>query len=51
MGSHRTYTNEGILRPVVIPTYSELDEDIIRTNMRTDNMTRKKYFALLNQCK
>lgn len=35
VGSHRSYIKEGILRPVIIPTYNEIDVDIIRSNMRT----------------
>ena len=49
--SHRTYIKEGCLRPLVIPTYSEIDDDIIHGLMRTAGMTRKKYFEYLEQCK
>jgi predicted RNA binding protein YcfA (HicA-like mRNA interferase family) len=50
-GSHRSYTKAGCLRPIVIPTYDEIDDDIIRSNMRTAAMDRKKYFELLEKCK
>ena len=33
-GSHRSYTKAGIVRPVVIPKYSEVGIDIIRSNAR-----------------
>ncbi|MEN6438184.1 MAG: type II toxin-antitoxin system HicA family toxin [Syntrophobacter sp.] len=49
--SHRSYTKPGILRPVVIPTYNEIDDDIIRGLMRTAGLTRAKYFEYLEQCK
>ncbi len=49
--SHRSYTKPGILRPVIIPTYNEIDVDIIKNNMRTANMTREQYFAYLKECK
>jgi len=47
----RYYVKEGVLRPVVIPTYVEVDLDIIKSNMRTAGMTREEYFELLNECK
>ena len=46
-GSHRSYTKEGVVRPVVIPKYSEVGLDIIRSNMRTAGMSRKEYMRLL----
>ena len=50
-GSHRTYSKKGIIRPIVIPTYNEIDIDIIKSNMRTAGMTRERYFELLKKCK
>ena len=50
-GDHRSYVKKGILRPVVIPTYREIDTEIIRSNMRTAGMTRERYFELLKKCK
>jgi len=50
-GSHRSYSKPGCLRPVVIPTYDEIDDDIIRSNMKTASMDRKKYFELLEKCR
>ena len=49
-GTHRSYVKKGILRPVVIPTYKEIDVEIIRSNMRTAKMSRERYFKLLNEC-
>lgn len=50
-GDHRCYSKDGVLRPVVIPKYREIDVDIIRGNMRTANMSRERYFELLSECK
>ena len=49
-GSHRSYIKEGVLRPVVIPTYTEVLTHIIKSNMRTAEMTRKRYFEPLAEC-
>jgi predicted RNA binding protein YcfA (HicA-like mRNA interferase family) len=50
-GSHRSYVRQGVHRPVIIPTYKEIDVDIIKSNMRTANMSRAEYFEYLRQCK
>ncbi len=50
-GSHRTYVRDDCLRPVVIPTYTEVQVDIIQANMRTAKMSRKEYLRLLEECK
>jgi predicted RNA binding protein YcfA (HicA-like mRNA interferase family) len=50
-GTHRSYVKKGIARPVVIPTYKEIDTEIIRSNMRTAGMSRDEYFRLLKGCK
>ena len=50
-GSHRAYIKKGCIRPVIIPTYKEVDKDIITSNMRTAKMTREEYFKLLEECK
>ncbi len=47
-GSHRSYVKEGVLRPVIIPTYPEVDVHIIRGKMRTASMTRKDTFSCWN---
>lgn len=51
IGSHRTYSKKGIARPIVIPTYKEVDVYIIRTNMRTANISREQYFKYSEECK
>jgi hypothetical protein len=48
-GSHRSYVKEGIARPIVIPTYTELPIAIIRSNLRTDGISREEYFRLLSE--
>jgi predicted RNA binding protein YcfA (HicA-like mRNA interferase family) len=50
-GDHRTYSKAGVSRPVIIPTYKEVDIMIILSNMRTARMSRERYFDLLKQCK
>jgi len=50
-GDHRSYVKKSVLRPVIIPTYKEVDQDIIQSNMRTAGMDREKYFKLLVACK
>lgn len=51
VGSHRLYTKPGVSRPIVIPAYQEVDDDIILSNMRTAGMSRGNYFKLLDKCK
>jgi len=48
-GDHICMTKPGVLRPVIIPKYAEVGRDIIKANMRTANMSRERYFELLNQ--
>jgi len=48
-GSHRSYVKTGVARPVVIPTYRAVPVSIIRSIMRTANMSRERYFELLSQ--
>jgi len=50
-GDHRAYVKDGILRPVIIPRYDEIDKDIILSNMKTARMSRERYFELLKECK
>ena len=50
-GDHRCYVKDGILRPVVIPTYNKIDVEIIKYNMKTASMSRDQYFEFLKECK
>ena len=47
VGSHRSYVKEGVLRPVVIPTYDEVPVAIIRNNIKTAGMSREEFLRLL----
>jgi len=48
VGSHRTYTKPGVLRPLVLPTYDEVPISIIRNNLRTAGLSREEFFELLS---
>lgn len=48
-GSHRSYVKQGISRPVVIPTYTEVPVAIIKNNLTTAEMSRIEYFELLSK--
>ena len=50
-GSHRSYSKKGVKRPIIIPTYKEVQIKEIQSNMRTASMSRDKYFAYLKECK
>jgi predicted RNA binding protein YcfA (HicA-like mRNA interferase family) len=50
-GSHRSYVREGVARPVVIPTYTEVPVFIIRNNLKTAGLSRDDYFRLLEQAR
>jgi len=50
-GSHRYYTKDGIIRPIVIPAHNKpIAVHIIRSNLRTAKMSRDEYFNLLQDC-
>ncbi len=50
-GSHRSYTLEEVVRPVVIPAYREVPVFIIRNNLKTAGISRDEYFRLLDECR
>ena len=50
-GSHRSYVKLGVIRPIVIPTYKEIDVKIIKSNLKTAHMSRDDYFKYLQECK
>jgi len=37
----------GIDRPIFVPKYDEVDIDIIKSNLRIAQLSREKYFELL----
>ena len=47
--SHHVYEKPGVLRPVIIPEYEEIDIEIIRGLLRTAGMSRERYFKILKQ--
>ncbi len=50
-GSHRVYTREGLIHPVVVPAHSkDLAAYIIQSNLRTAGISRDDYFAALKKC-
>ena len=50
-GSHMVFSRKGTMRPIVIPKYKNIDDDIIINLMKTAKMNRSKYFRLLAKCK
>lgn len=48
-GSHRSYFRAGTARPVVIPTYDDVPVAVIKSNLKTANLTRDDYFKLLER--
>lgn len=46
-GSHISMSKTGISRPVVIPQEKDVAVHVIRGNMKTAGMSRKRYFELL----
>lgn len=46
-GSHISMKKPGIKRPVVIPQKKEVSVAIIKSNMKTADMSRERYFELL----
>ena len=48
-GSHHILRCPESKRAVVIPEYDEIDVDIIKNNMQTAGMSRKRYFELIDK--
>ena len=48
-GDHFVYTKTGIIRPVVVPNWSDLPVFIIKNNLRTAGISREEYFSLLEK--
>ncbi len=46
-GDHLIYVKSGIKRPIVIPTYRAVPVFIILNNIRSAEMTREEFLALL----
>jgi predicted RNA binding protein YcfA (HicA-like mRNA interferase family) len=48
-GDHMIFSKPGILRPLVVPRYDSLPVFIIKNVLRTGQISRDKYFALLER--
>ena len=47
VGSHHHYTKDGVLRPLTIPNYREIqDEKIVKSFMTVAGLNRKQFLAL-----
>ena len=48
-GDHVIYHYPGAIKPVIIPKYKEVPTFVIKSNMRIIEMSREKYFELLQK--
>jgi predicted RNA binding protein YcfA (HicA-like mRNA interferase family) len=48
-GDHLIYRYPGAVRPVIMPKYKEVPTFVIKNNMRVIEMSREKYFELLQK--
>ena len=48
-GDHMVLIKKGILRPVIIPKYSEIPVFIVKNNLRTAKISREEYLAILKK--
>lgn len=48
--SHRVYEKADVLRPVIIPVYSEISVEITAGLIRTSGISREEFFAHLKEC-
>lgn len=46
-GDHRVYKKVGLLRPIIIPRYSDLPIFIIKNNLRTLRISTEEYLHIL----
>lgn len=46
-GSHRVYEKPDVLRPLIIPAYSDVHVDIIAGLLRTAGIAREEFLARL----
>jgi len=49
--SHRIYFKEGCTRPLVVPTYKEVQTFVISGLLRTAGMSREVFFRFLDECR
>lgn len=48
-GDHMIYTKTDVIRPIVIPKYSQIPIFVIKNNLRTGQISREEYFNLLKK--
>ncbi len=48
-GDHIAYVKKGCARPVIIPKWKEVAVFIIKNNLKTAEMSRERYFELLQR--
>jgi predicted RNA binding protein YcfA (HicA-like mRNA interferase family) len=49
--SHRIYTKKGLIRPLVVPAHNkDLAVRVIKSNLRTAEISNEQYFELLKDC-
>jgi len=48
-GSHRVYWRTDLVRPVIVPAHKKLSVFVIRTNLRTLNISHEQYLEILNK--
>ena len=48
-GSHVNMTKPGTARPVIIPKYDEVGLDIIKSNMKTANLSNQQFLNILKK--
>jgi len=48
-GDHIAYVKPGLSRPVIIPKYREIPVFIIKNNLKTAQISRERYFELLEK--
>ena len=49
-GSHIKLEKPGAARPLIVPRYDDIRQDIITTLIRTAGITREAFLALLDRC-
>jgi len=47
-GDHIIMTKAGIKRPIVIPKYKSIGNDIIKANIKTAGITRDEFISILH---
>ena len=49
-GSHIKLEKPGVARPLIVPRYDEVGQNIILNLIRTAGITRQAFFSLLDNC-